>query len=91
LRGLGGNAALRDASQLCSALADADADRGHRTLISALTTYEKDMLTTGFATVDEAMRNLRVAIRGQPGRVASRAFFSLCGAIPPLGRAVFND
>ncbi|MFF0307751.1 FAD-dependent oxidoreductase [Streptosporangium sp. NPDC004379] len=87
--GLGGNTALRDAQRLCTALVTAD--RGERPLLQALHAYEADMLRYGFGTVRESVRNTEAAItRNTLKRSASRFFFRVCGAVPPLGRAVFR-
>jgi 2-polyprenyl-6-methoxyphenol hydroxylase-like FAD-dependent oxidoreductase len=88
--GLGGNTALRDAALLCRALTAAD--RGESSLLTAIAKYEADMLTYGFAAVREATRYLRLAISPSVTlRRTARGFFRLCGALPPLRRAVFSD
>ncbi len=86
--GLGGNAALHDARLLCHALTEIAED--HTRWHPALAAYEKEMLQHGFAAVAESMRNLKVATQGRSGRTAVRGFFRLCGALPPLRRAVFG-
>jgi 2-polyprenyl-6-methoxyphenol hydroxylase-like FAD-dependent oxidoreductase len=86
--GLGGNAALRDAHRLCAALTAAD--RGEQPLPRALRAYEADLLRQGFDTVREVVRNTDAALVRNPlKRSATRWFFRACGAVPPLGRAVF--
>ncbi|MFC9691824.1 FAD-dependent oxidoreductase [Kribbella sp. NPDC056951] len=86
--GLGGNTALRDAQHLCAALTAVHS--GQRELSDALTEYEQEMVKHGFATVRESVRNTEGAItRNRVVRTAARTFFRTCGAIPPLGRAVF--
>ncbi|MET7338994.1 NAD(P)/FAD-dependent oxidoreductase [Nonomuraea sp. NPDC005650] len=88
--GLGGNTALRDAHRLCAALTAAD--RGEEPLARALHAYEADMLRYGFETVREVVRNTDGAIVRSPlKRSAARWFFRACGAVPPLGRAVFGE
>ncbi|MET8159216.1 NAD(P)/FAD-dependent oxidoreductase [Sphaerisporangium sp. NPDC005289] len=88
--GLGGNTALRDAHRLCSALTAAD--RGEEPLPQALHAYEADMLRHGFRTVRDVVRNTNAAIIRSPlKRSATRWFFRTCGAVPPLGRAVFGE
>ncbi|SDK84479.1 FAD-dependent oxidoreductase [Nonomuraea jiangxiensis] len=88
--GLGGNTALRDAHRLCAALTAAD--RGEEPLHRALHAYEADMLHHGFDTVREVVRNTGAAIDRSPlRRAATRWFFRSCGAVPPLGRAVFGE
>jgi hypothetical protein len=53
--------------------------------------YEADMLRHGFETVREVVRNTEAAItRSALKRSTARRFFRACGAIPPLGRAVFG-
>ena len=87
--GLGGNAALRDAHRLCAALTAAD--RGEEPLPQALRAYEADMLRHGFETVREVVRNTEAAItRSALKRSTARWFFRACGAVPPVGRAVFG-
>ena len=88
--GLGGNTALRDAHRLCAALTAAD--RGEESLRRVLHAYEADMLRYGFETVREVVRNTDAAIVRHPlKRSATRWFFRACGAVPPLGRAVFGE
>jgi 2-polyprenyl-6-methoxyphenol hydroxylase-like FAD-dependent oxidoreductase len=88
--GLGGNAALRDAHRLCAALTAAD--RGEEPLPQALRAYEADMLRHGFETVREVVRNTEAAItRSALKRSTARWFFRACGAVPPVGRAVFGE
>ncbi|MGC4748408.1 FAD-dependent oxidoreductase [Micromonospora sp. DT201] len=87
--GLGGNAALHDARLLCHALTEISEDRTQ--LRPALASYEKQMLQHGFAAVAESMRNLKVATQRREARTAVRGFFRLCGAMPPLRRAVFGE
>ncbi|MFI6318845.1 FAD-dependent oxidoreductase [Nonomuraea sp. NPDC050556] len=88
--GMGGNAALHDARLLCRALADID--QGRAELVPAIAAYEAEMLKTGFAAVGESMRYLWLAVL--PSRIVrtvARGFFRLCGLVPPLRRAVFQD
>jgi 2-polyprenyl-6-methoxyphenol hydroxylase-like FAD-dependent oxidoreductase len=88
--GLGGNTALRDAHRLCAALTAVD--RGEQPLDDALRAYEADMSRYGFQTVREAVRNTEAAItRNVLKRSAARWFFRTCGAVPPLGRAIFRE
>jgi hypothetical protein len=45
-----------------------------------------------FAPVRESSLYLRLAIsRSRLLRITARGFFRLCGAVPPLRRAVFQD
>jgi 2-polyprenyl-6-methoxyphenol hydroxylase-like FAD-dependent oxidoreductase len=81
--GLGGNTALRDAQLLSRVLASGEPDGVAR--------YEARMRDYGFAAVREASRYLRLAISPSPAlRRTARGFFRLCGAVPPLRRAVFD-
>ncbi|MER5888590.1 NAD(P)/FAD-dependent oxidoreductase [Streptomyces sp. NPDC001941] len=88
--GLGGNAALYDANVLRRALIAVD--RGEAELIPALAAYERAMLKNGFAAVRAATMYLRLAtLPSSVVRTVARTFFRLCGAVPPLRRAVFSD
>ncbi|MEU6807382.1 FAD-dependent monooxygenase, partial [Streptomyces neyagawaensis] len=87
--GLGGNAALSDANALRRALI---ALTSEQQLLPALAGYERAMLKNGFAAVRAATLYLRLAtLRSRTLRAAARTFFRLCGAVPPLRRAVFAD
>jgi 2-polyprenyl-6-methoxyphenol hydroxylase-like FAD-dependent oxidoreductase len=88
--GLGGNAALYDAARLCRVLTAVH--RGETELEPALQEYEADMIKHGFASVREALLYLWLAIL--PSRIVrgvARSFFRLCGAVPPLRRAIFES
>ena len=88
--GMGGNTALRDASLLCRALIAVH--RGESELVPAMQAYEAEMLKYGFKTVRETRLMLQLAIfRSRIVRAAARTFFWLCGAVPALRRAVFQD
>ncbi|GAA4228189.1 2-polyprenyl-6-methoxyphenol hydroxylase-like FAD-dependent oxidoreductase [Streptosporangium album] len=88
--GMGGNAALHDARLLCRALTDVD--QGRAELVPAIAAYESEMLKAGFAAVSESMRYLWLAILpSRSVRAIARCFFRLCGLVPPLRRAVFQD
>ncbi|WP_433418470.1 FAD-dependent oxidoreductase [Microtetraspora malaysiensis] len=83
--GLGGNTALRDAGTLRDALTSG------MPLIEAVRDYEAEMLSYGFAAAGEALMYLRLAtVRSRLVRGAARGFFRLCGAVPPLRRAIFD-
>lgn len=72
--------------------ADTGADRGEEPLPQALRVYEADMLRHGFETVHEVVRNTEAAItRSALKRSTARWFFRACGAVPPVGRAVFGE
>jgi hypothetical protein len=48
------------------------------------------MLTRGFGAVSASRRYLTLAISRNPAlRLTALGFFRLCGAVPPLGHAVF--
>ncbi len=80
--GLGGNTALRDAQHLAQAIIDGGDIAG----------YEARMREYGFAAVREASLYLKLAVsRSRLLRHTARGFFRLCGAVPPLRRAVFDD
>jgi 2-polyprenyl-6-methoxyphenol hydroxylase-like FAD-dependent oxidoreductase len=88
--GLGGNVAMCDARDLAKAITSAAAagadPRG------AIGAYEAAMLKRGFGAVREASRYLMLGTsRSRPLRMTALAFFGLCGAVPPLRRAVFAD
>jgi 2-polyprenyl-6-methoxyphenol hydroxylase-like FAD-dependent oxidoreductase len=88
--GLGGNAALHDASLLCRALAAVHDGTAART--PALSGYERVMLQHGFAAVRTARLYLSLATsRSQALRATARGFFRTCGKIPGLRRAVFEN
>ena len=86
--GLGGNAALHDASLLCSALQAAAC--GEMSLEEALQEYEADMRQHGFEAVRESLFYTRLAIsQSRPLRSIARTFFRVCGRVPSLRRAIF--
>ncbi|HEX4063420.1 MAG TPA: FAD-dependent monooxygenase [Streptosporangiaceae bacterium] len=88
--GLGGNVAMCDARDLAKAItASAAAGVDPR---AAIGDYEAAMLKRGFAAVREASRYLMLGTsRSRPLRMTALGFFGLCGAVPPLRRAVFAD
>jgi 2-polyprenyl-6-methoxyphenol hydroxylase-like FAD-dependent oxidoreductase len=87
--GIGGNVALSDANALCDVLKSV-AD-GKASLLPALGTYEADMITRGFAAVNQSRLYLQLAIfPSRLVRAVARAFFRSCGALPFLRRAVFG-
>jgi len=58
----------------------------------ALAGYEQQMLKRGFGAVSASRRYLTLAISRNPAlRQVALGFFGLCGAVPPLRRAVFTD
>lgn len=87
--GVGANTALRDASLLCRTLAAVD--RGERQLLQAIREYEEAMLSYGFAAVKKSLERTRQALACRLARARDRGFLRLCGALPPLRRAVFRD
>ncbi|RED55085.1 FAD-dependent oxidoreductase [Cohnella lupini] len=87
--GIGANTALRDASLLCRKLIGVK--QGEHSLVQAIHSYEALMLEYGFAAVKDSMRNTKQALAGRLARITGKGFLRLCGALPPLRRAVFND
>ncbi|MBB5077786.1 FAD-dependent oxidoreductase [Nonomuraea endophytica] len=88
--GLGGNAALYDADALRRALIPVG--RGEADLLPAVAAYEREMLKNGFAAVRAATMYLRLAtLPSRAIRTIARMFFRVCGALPPLRRAIFSD
>lgn len=87
--GVGANTALRDAMVLGRALAAVH--RGEQELLPAIHAYEAEMLGYGFAAVDRSLANTRQALAGRVARAGGRGFLRLCGALPPLRRAVFKE
>jgi 2-polyprenyl-6-methoxyphenol hydroxylase-like FAD-dependent oxidoreductase len=88
--GVGGNIALQDASRLCAALIEAAS--GRSTLGDALSSYEAGMLKYGFEAVRQTRLYLQLAI--SPSRLlrcVAKMFFRVCGSVPALRRAVFQD
>jgi 2-polyprenyl-6-methoxyphenol hydroxylase-like FAD-dependent oxidoreductase len=86
--GLGGNTALRDA-HLLSRLLPA-VDRGERDLADAVAEYEADMRDYGTAAVRYAVEQAgRLLTPGAAATAATRAFFRLSAAVPPLRRRAF--
>ena len=84
--GLGGNMALRDASQLARALVAVQ--RGELPLVPAIHTYEADMLAYGFDAVDAALEYTRQAISANRlAREIGKTWFRVCNLVPPLRRA----
>jgi 2-polyprenyl-6-methoxyphenol hydroxylase-like FAD-dependent oxidoreductase len=89
--GIGGNMALCDARDLCQVLGGAGSGDPGR-LGAAVAGYEQQMLTRGFGAVSASRRYLTLAISRNPAlRQVALGFFGLCGAVPPLRRAVFAD
>jgi 2-polyprenyl-6-methoxyphenol hydroxylase-like FAD-dependent oxidoreductase len=88
--GMGGNAALHDASLLRSALVSVK--NGESALLAALHGYEQAMIAHGFGAVRASLLYTRLAIsRSHLLRAVARTFFRVCGSVPPLRRAVFQD
>jgi salicylate hydroxylase len=86
--GVGANVALRDAAELCRALAAAD--RGEVPLLEAIGGYEARMRDYCFAAVRTSVTRTREALAGRLSRAGTRSFLRLCGAVPALRRAVFQ-
>jgi 2-polyprenyl-6-methoxyphenol hydroxylase-like FAD-dependent oxidoreductase len=88
--GMGGNAALQDASRLCQALVAVH--RGQQLLGAAIGAYQAEMIDRGFSTVRGVRLYTAMAIsRSRALRAAAKGFFGLCGKVGPLRRAVFSD
>lgn len=88
--GLGGNAALRDASLLCRKLVAVD--RGEAALLPAVHEFEAEMVEYGFAAVDSAMRTMRLGLVSNRHALAgARTWFRACRVAPPLRRATFRN
>ncbi|MCO1654386.1 FAD-dependent oxidoreductase [Pseudonocardia humida] len=86
--GLGGNTALRDAHLLGRLLPAVH--RGERDLLPAVAEYEAEMREYGPAAVRYSLEQQDQALAaGAAGAAVTRAFFRLCGAVPPLRRRVF--
>jgi 2-polyprenyl-6-methoxyphenol hydroxylase-like FAD-dependent oxidoreductase len=89
LQGLGGSSALRDASEFCRQLVEADS--GAQTLIAAINGYEKAMLDYGFAAVRRSARFGHVVISDDRLlRATVKAALALAARIPPLKRRMFR-
>lgn len=87
--GIGGNAALADASALLRALVTVA--QGKTSLRLALSSYEQAMLKRGFDSVRQSRRYLQLAIApSRLVRATARGFFRMCEAVPPLKRVVFD-
>jgi 2-polyprenyl-6-methoxyphenol hydroxylase-like FAD-dependent oxidoreductase len=86
--GVGANTALRDARLLCRALTAVH--HGEQPLLQAIHGYEAEMLEYGFAAVKDSLSNTKQALAGSLARAGGRGFLRLCGALPPLRRAVFR-
>ncbi|MBO0778670.1 MAG: FAD-dependent monooxygenase [Ktedonobacteraceae bacterium] len=85
--GLGGNMALRDAASLVQVLIAVQS--GTMPLLSAISTYEAEMRTSGFAAVRAALGYMQQAITtNRFARVGSRAWFRLCRAMPACKQMV---
>ncbi len=83
--GLGGNAALRDASLLCTTLSAVR--NGQSALMPALRRYEEELRRCGYAAIRAALHTQRQGLRSNRVTVAgSRAWFRACHTIPALKR-----
>src|SRR4030095_11282205 len=75
--GLGGNMALRDASQLAQALAAVQ--RGQTPLLPAIQAYEAEMREHGFAAVNAALGYTRQTIStNRLAREMGKTWFRMC-------------
>ena len=85
--GMGGNAALHDASLLSETLVSA---KNGEPLLPALHACEGAILAHGFGAVRASLLYTRLAISQIPLlRSIAKLFFRTCGSITPLRRAVF--
>jgi len=88
--GMGGNAAMHDASLLCAALTSVRHDQTG--LLGAIHDYETRMIETGFQAVRASVWYTRLAISRLPlMRSVARGFFKVCAVSAPLRNAVFGD
>lgn len=96
-QGVGANTALRDAALLCRELISAA--NGEKSLLTALSDYEADMLPYGFARVADSLDNngtsgkdpLYNPVTGRLALFAARTYFSLTSKIPALRRKFLED
>ena len=87
--GMGGNAALHDASLLCDTLLSVK-DRNQ--LLTSLHSCETEMLRSGFRAVNSSLLYTKLAISQTPlMRQVAKLFFRSCGLIGPLRRAIFAE
>lgn len=87
--GVGANTALQDAALLRQALTDVR--DGRRELAAAINAYESKMLDYGFANVKKSLTRTKQAVENRVSRVFTRGFLTVCGWIPALRRAVFEE
>ena len=89
-RGMGANAALRDAHALRDALKAVQTDGA--ALIPTLAAYESGMIQHGFAAVRASLANMeRLHSRSPLARLAAKTWFHLADLIPPLQKALRAD
>ncbi|MFE3026565.1 FAD-dependent oxidoreductase [Nocardia tengchongensis] len=96
-QGVGANTALRDAALLCRELVAAD--RGEKSVLTALSDYEAVMLPYGFARVADSLNNngtsgddpLYSRSTGRLALFGARTYFSLTSKIPAMRRKFLDD
>jgi 2-polyprenyl-6-methoxyphenol hydroxylase-like FAD-dependent oxidoreductase len=88
-RGVGANTALRDAALLRDRLSEVD--KGHRELLPALSSYERDMVAYGFAAVRASLVQMeRLHTESRVKRFATKALFRGLDLSPALQRRVLD-
>jgi 2-polyprenyl-6-methoxyphenol hydroxylase-like FAD-dependent oxidoreductase len=88
-RGMGANAALRDAAALRRALARVV--RGESPLLDSLAAYERQMIEYGFRAVRMSLDNMRLVHSEGIARQFSKLVFRLMDFVPPLKERFRND
>jgi 2-polyprenyl-6-methoxyphenol hydroxylase-like FAD-dependent oxidoreductase len=87
-RGMGANAALRDAAALRRVLVSVV--RGDLPLLESLAAYEREMIEYGFRAVRSSLANMRLVHSEGFAREVSKLGFRLMNVIPPL-KAKFTN
>lgn len=88
-RGMGANAALKDAAELVEALSGVA--RGERELLAALTSYEAEMIRSGFAAVQGSLGDMqRLHSESRVGRFAAKTFFRTVDRMPRSVQTMFR-
>lgn len=81
-RGIGGNVALRDAANLCRALAAAN--DGKTPLLEAISSYERSMREYGFAAVRDSFQAMQMVHAQGLSRTVSSLLLRTINAVPML-------
>jgi 2-polyprenyl-6-methoxyphenol hydroxylase-like FAD-dependent oxidoreductase len=87
-RGMGANAALRDAAALRRVLVGVV--RGESPLLESLAAYEREMIEYGFRAVGASLANMRLVHSEGIARELSKLGFRLMNLFPPL-KAKFTN